>query len=329
MATAQSTRPDARLCSAFSTAADEDPGGSAFSWNRCMIVEVPDPWEAQVHRSRYFPPGVWEVVMSADGSESEAKLHCMLPDDEYSREGHTRIILFSRPRGPFSRFEKSEYLVPTDRTARLVDELLSSSPALGPFEEFRQDTSSTRDILVCTHGSHDTCCGTFGYPIYEQIRNEDARRPGSNIRVFRVSHLGGHRFAPNLVDMPEGRNWVRMGVDDLDALLFRTRPPSELRPFHRGWAGLDTPQEQRVEQEAFMREGWEWAGRTRSGTVVEKGSDGATKVQIEFGEGDSAGAYDATVVQIEDAPRVECPSGERSGSWWQFEVTKLEKTALT
>ena len=283
-----------------------------------------------MHTSRHFPSEVWEAVTHADGTDTQAKLQCMLPDDEYSREGHTRIMLFSRPRGRFSRFEKNEYLVPTERAADLVKELVSSSPALAPFELFREDTSDSRDILVCTHGSHDTCCGTVGYPIYDRLRNEYARRQDSNLRVFRVSHLGGHRFAPNLVDMPEGRNWVRMGVDDLDALLFRTRPPAELRPLHRGWIGLDTPQEQTVEQEALMREGWEWTGRTRSGTVIEEGSDGGpAKVRIEFGEGDSAGAYDATVVQLEDAPRVECPSGERSGSWWQFEVTKLERTALT
>ncbi len=311
-------------CAEFSTANQEAPGGSAFSWRRCLLVEVPGPWEAQAFRSRHFPAGVWEAATGADGTETEAKLQCILPDDDYSREGHTRVILFSRPGGRFSAFDKAEYLVPTESAASLVGELVSSSPDTGPFERFRERTSHLRDILVCTHGSHDSCCGTLGYPVYDRLRNFYARRPGGSLRVFRVSHLGGHRFAPNLVDMPEGRNWVRMGVDDLDALLFRTRPPSALRPFHRGWVGLDSPQEQHVEQAVLMREGWEWADRPKSGAVLESGPQG-TVVRIEFGEGASAGAYDATVARIEDAPRMECASGVLSGSWWQFEVTRLER----
>lgn len=311
------------LCAAFSTANDEDAGGSAFTWKRCLIVEVPGPWESQVFRSRHFPSGVWKAVTAADGTETEAKLQCILPDDDYSAQGRTRVILYSRPQGPFSTFNKEEYLVPTESAAPLVEQLVSNSPDTGPFERFREDTSDTRDIFICTHGSHDPCCGTLGYPVYDRLRNDYAHRPGSDLRVFRVSHLGGHRFAPNLVDMPEGRNWVRMGVDDLDALLFRTLPPSKLRPFHRGWIGLDTPQEQHVEQEALMREGWEWTGRARSGTLLEAGANGKpAKVRVAFGDG----AYEATVVQIEEAPRMECTTGEQSGSWWQFQITSLERT---
>ena len=72
-----------------------------------------------------------------------------------------------------------------------------------------------------------------------------------------------------------------------------------------------------------MREGWEWTGLARSGTVLEAGANGKpAKVRVAFGEG----AYEATVAKIEDAPRMECTAGEQSGSWWQFQVTSLERT---
>jgi hypothetical protein len=328
LATTKDRESESRLCSAFSTANSESAGGSAFSWKRSLMVEVPEPWDGQIIRSRHFPQGVFKAVATADGSDREAKLHCILPDDEYSRPDHTRVILFSRPKGHFSRFDKDDFLVPTEKVLALAEAIVSSDRDLSAFEEYRQDTAATRDILVCTHGSHDTCCGTFGYPIYDRLRNGLAREAGSNLRVFRVSHLGGHRFAPNFVDMPEGRNWVRMGVGDVDDLLLRRRAPSELKLFHRGWAGLDTPQEQSAEQEIFMREGWEWTTRDRSGTVVEAANDGSpARVRIDYAGANSggSGSYEATVEQIEDAPRVECPSGERSGSWWQFKVTELER----
>jgi hypothetical protein len=329
LTTAQATRPERTLCSAFSTASNEDAAGSAFSWKRCLIVEVPDPWTSDVAQSRNFPPGVSEVLAAAEGTDTEVKLQCVLPDDEYSREGHTRVLLFSRPQGMFARFDKDEYLVPTDRVSALVEGLTTGPEKLAEFAADRQDTGRTRDILVCTHGSHDTCCGTFGYRLYEALRNRGESGPGGDMRVFRVNHLGGHRFAPNVVDMPEGRNWVRLGIDQIDDVLSRKRPPADLKQFHRGWTGLDTPQEQSAEQEILVREGWSWAARLKSGTVLEPGDNGsAARVRIDFADADGGnpGAYEATVEQLEDAPRVECPSGERSGGWWQFKVTELTKT---
>jgi hypothetical protein len=52
--------------------------------------------------------------------------------------------------------------------------------------------------LVCTHGRRDKCCAKFGYPLYKALRKEmgDA--------VWQSSHVGGDRFAANLVCFPHG-----------------------------------------------------------------------------------------------------------------------------
>lgn len=57
-----------------------------------------------------------------------------------------------------------------------------------------------RDILVCTHGSRDVCWGKFGYAIYKLLRARHAAPNG--LRVWRTSHIGGHRFASTLLDFP-------------------------------------------------------------------------------------------------------------------------------
>jgi len=53
-------------------------------------------------------------------------------------------------------------------------------------------------LLVCTHGKRDRCCATFGRPLVDTLA---ALHPDE---TWEVSHIGGHRFAGNLLVLPEG-----------------------------------------------------------------------------------------------------------------------------
>jgi hypothetical protein len=59
--------------------------------------------------------------------------------------------------------------------------------------------------LVCTHAKRDRCCATWGRPIADTLA---ALRPD---QTWEVSHVGGHRFAANLVVLPHGS--VHGGLD--------------------------------------------------------------------------------------------------------------------
>jgi hypothetical protein len=54
-------------------------------------------------------------------------------------------------------------------------------------------------FLVCTNGRHDACCATFGRPLARHLRGGPH---GDD--VWECSHIGGDRFAGNLVILPEG-----------------------------------------------------------------------------------------------------------------------------
>ena len=54
-------------------------------------------------------------------------------------------------------------------------------------------------VLVCTNGRHDACCATFGRPLARVLRGGPH---GDD--VWECSHIGGDRFAGNLVILPEG-----------------------------------------------------------------------------------------------------------------------------
>lgn len=70
--------------------------------------------------------------------------------------------------------------------------------------------------LVCTNGQRDLCCSRFGLPVYAKLKE----RVGG--RAWQATHLGGHRFAPNLLTLPDACLYGRVTPGDLDGLLADT-----------------------------------------------------------------------------------------------------------
>jgi hypothetical protein len=70
--------------------------------------------------------------------------------------------------------------------------------------------------FVCTNGQRDMCCSRFGLPSYAALRE----RLGD--RVWQVSHLGGHRFAPNVLVLPAGVLYGRVDVECVTEFLQAT-----------------------------------------------------------------------------------------------------------
>ncbi len=60
-------------------------------------------------------------------------------------------------------------------------------------------------FLVCTHGKHDRCCARYGRPLYDAVREQV--EPGW---AWQSSHVGGDRFAGNLVVLPDGAYYGRV-----------------------------------------------------------------------------------------------------------------------
>ena len=62
--------------------------------------------------------------------------------------------------------------------------------------------------FVCTNGQRDLCCARFGLPLYNRLREQLGER------AWQVTHLGGHRFAPNVLVLPQGVLYGRVGAED-------------------------------------------------------------------------------------------------------------------
>jgi Sucrase/ferredoxin-like len=60
-------------------------------------------------------------------------------------------------------------------------------------------------LLVCTHGKHDRCCARYGRPLYQAL-DEQVEEGWA----WQSSHLGGDRFAGNILILPEGLYFGRV-----------------------------------------------------------------------------------------------------------------------
>jgi hypothetical protein len=60
---------------------------------------------------------------------------------------------------------------------------------------------------VCAHGRRDACCARLGLPLFDAL----GPHVGS-AQLWQSSHLGGHRFAPNLLALPFGLQLGRIPV---------------------------------------------------------------------------------------------------------------------
>jgi hypothetical protein len=72
--------------------------------------------------------------------------------------------------------------------------------------------------IVCGHARRDRCCARLGLPLFDALRGEfDAKA------LWLSSHHGGHRFAANLLWLPEGLAFGRVAPVKAPALVAELR----------------------------------------------------------------------------------------------------------
>lgn len=72
-------------------------------------------------------------------------------------------------------------------------------------------------FLICTNGKKDKCCSKFGFPVYKFFESFN-----SDVNVWECSHVGGDRFAANVVAMPFGIYYGHVAVEDVGHIMVRT-----------------------------------------------------------------------------------------------------------
>ena len=84
-------------------------------------------------------------------------------------------------------------------------------------------------FLVCTHGKHDPCCARHGRPLFEALAEQVEEEA-----VWQVTHIGGDRFAGNLVCLPHGIYYGRVEREQTGDVLDNHLAGQVELPHYRG-----------------------------------------------------------------------------------------------
>jgi hypothetical protein len=96
-------------------------------------------------------------------------------------------------------------------------------------------SGNDRILLVCTNGKRDACCSKWGVALFDTLEKQYSEQ------VWQSSHLGGHRFAPNLVCLPHGVCYGRVPLDEVTSIADRYLSGRLSLDFYRGLAAYPPP----------------------------------------------------------------------------------------
>jgi hypothetical protein len=190
----------------------------AASW---LLVEHPGPWPS-LDLPGDLPPAVVDVLQRATALDVRPQLIRRLTDRAVARP--TVVVASCRPGSTWLERRTVADL------AELVD-LDLQALADGRPPRFGAP-SYERVVLVCTHGRRDVCCARLGRPLAALL---DAQLPR---QVWETSHVGGDRFAPNVVALPDGSYHGGLALADARALADAVIAGRVLPAALRGRAGL-------------------------------------------------------------------------------------------
>ncbi|MDF2145213.1 sucrase ferredoxin [Knoellia sp. p5-6-4] len=157
--------------------------GTAAPARRWLLIEYPAPWATHALQSRLIPPPLGARLEGLARSRG-ARVLLVRRHGRRRLEGPKAWAVVDHDAGQqWGIWETGDDLAPA------ADVFAGDVVATGPQEPV---------LLVCAHGLHDTCCAVRGRPVAAALAD---RWPEA---TWECSHIGGDRFAANLVVLPDG-----------------------------------------------------------------------------------------------------------------------------
>ncbi|GAA97591.1 uncharacterized protein L969DRAFT_94733 [Mixia osmundae IAM 14324] len=94
-----------------------------------------------------------------------------------------------------------------------------------------------KHIFVCTHNNRDCRCGVIGSQLFTALARYIRRTPSlaKNVQVHPIAHIGGHKYAGNVIVYPQG-DWYGL-IQPTDASDFVKRVVKDDKVWWSRWRG--------------------------------------------------------------------------------------------
>jgi len=194
------------FCCELSRELGEPPYGTALNREVWFLLEYDGPWRAQATTDNDLPQPVqvW-LETQLDATGGRGRVQFIKRPEITSGRSLTFFVAHVQETAPrLYRFQPETYeqLLDLDVAA-----LLANGRA---YDSFRH-----RDplLLVCTNGLRDRCCALYGLAVYRALFSLEKGA------VWQTTHVGGHRFAPNIVTFPDGTYYGRLQREEVAAFV--------------------------------------------------------------------------------------------------------------
>jgi (2Fe-2S) ferredoxin len=185
--------PNSAFRCADAARARADPlAGSAPPARRWLLLEHPGPWKIDAVAGSGIDADVLSALVQKAGSATRILL--VRRSGRLDRRAPRRWIL--------AGLDSATLTGPWRDDHDLLDAADAMIATLPPPMEPPEPL-----ILVCTHGIHDVCCALRGRPVASALAS---RWPEL---VWECTHIGGDRFAPNVVLLPDGFYYGNLDPD--------------------------------------------------------------------------------------------------------------------
>jgi hypothetical protein len=174
-------------CSLRSLAAHEPLAGTASVIRSWLLIEHAGPWGADPLRDARMPPEVGAALHRLERT-SGARVLLVRRVDRRSDGGIACVAV-----------DTADAWAGRTRLARIEDAI-----AVDPADRAAFDTVGGPIAVVCTHGRRDPCCAERGRPLAHAVAGAFPEA------TWESTHVGGDRFAGNLVLFPHGLYYGRV-----------------------------------------------------------------------------------------------------------------------
>jgi hypothetical protein len=201
-------------CSLRSLAAGEPLAGTASTIRHWVLIEHSGPWGRDGLLDARLPAGLGRELRGLE-RRTGARVLLIRKPDRFPEYGDDTLICFAVDTceawlgsAVLDRIEDAAHLDPRERAS------------------FEGDRAGAPLFVVCTHGRRDPCCAERGRPLAE------AAAAAGREAVWESTHVGGDRFAGNLVSFPHGLYFGRVEPEEV-ADLMRAYGEGTIAPLHR------------------------------------------------------------------------------------------------
>ncbi len=286
---------DKFFCADAAKCAQEDIIGTASNYKTYVLIECCLPWESEAFNSKEVPQNLRNLVEEVNLSHQNIRFLLINSDQRKCVNKRKVLIYDNKHEELFGGYEKHEFNADSiDKVAEIVKSYLA-----GEVPDCEIENNQSRDILVCTHGSHDMCCARYGNPFYAQAAALVSELELDDVRIWRSSHFGGHRMAPTAIDLSDGRYYGNLDRTSLQSILTRTGDIECLNKVYRGWGILPNPM-QVLERKLIMLYGWDWFNYKVAGQILDSDTINHVFVaEITFEKADDTYTYRSDLVKDE------------------------------